>query len=429
MIEVTGILPSIVSNDYESRGGNMDNVVVKGNDINIQINKNTSITSLDALWLGNGTYEIQELDDAANLLPEYSIGDIISLDVVKKLLMNSIIKSNAITSVNLIGKVKDKANDMGKNISKKTGAVKKAFTKAKDWFTDNLDKETAQKVIREKGYPRAKVGMINKIDDKDGANWAVLFGNPADRKYYIWTLHRNGNDFRLMTEDDGYTMERFTNSNKCLEKWNQMFPEPETVEEPEENVQEPEEKTQEPKQQDNVIYAEDDLAPRDDDIVLDESQYTVVDNSLKKKKKSKYNGCNVTGYEDGMLGPTVASHKLFSKLIVNTITDFIKNVNNLDISNEEIVSQIKLLLNKISKIGVEGFKICYDSDGSNLVFDFSKTELTTENYRVIFEIHSDRIFGYCNSYFSDIQDPAKKTAMLIKLVSSTLDSILQKQQQ
>jgi len=193
-MEITGKLPKILADEIEF---NSDNVVVNGTDIDITITENGRDTELSAITLGNGKWEIDEIDDNANIFPEYDVGDVISLDVLKKIFVTSsgpIANSYHIFSFNLLGKIKYGLTDFEKNIKQKTKGVT-------DFFTDDLDKETAQKFIREY-YDGANVGQIEKINDVDGATFKVLFGVPSEEKFYVGCLHRNGNDIRFLDDDD-----------------------------------------------------------------------------------------------------------------------------------------------------------------------------------------------------------------------------------
>lgn len=304
MMEITGTLPSIIANEYEAKNGNMDNIIVKGNDIDVQFYSKGSITSLVALWLGNGSFEITEIEDDANIFPEYSLGDVISVDAIKKILFQSI-NSSLIVSYSLKGKVKEGVENFKKNFKKKFNT--EVDRKAKniqdkiDWFSDNLSSDQAQQFIRKQpGFEKAKVGAVELIDTDAGKTYKVLVGNPSDKTYSLWQIRRNGNSLRTVTAELGLE------KDSVLTKYYKLktVDDDEQVDENDDNVirgkgeivDEPEE-TQEPISQPDLRNVNDRYK---DDIYVDD--YTIVDASLKrKKKKSKYNGCNVTGCEDGNL--------------------------------------------------------------------------------------------------------------------------------
>ena len=201
---ITGILPLILYNEIEDK----ENVIGKGTDIDITLREQGKETYLSATTLGNGKWEIEELDDNANLLPEYDVGDVISFDVLKKILVTRkevLTSSNQIFSFNLLGKIKYGLQDIGRDIERKgernADSIRGKIKGIKDWFTDDLDKETAQAYIR-KYYQGANVGEIEKINDIDGATFKVLFGVPSEEKFYVGCLHRNGNDIRFLDDDD-----------------------------------------------------------------------------------------------------------------------------------------------------------------------------------------------------------------------------------
>ena len=199
MVEASGFVPTILYNEIEMK----DNLVAKGSDIELKIRSAGRTTSVEAVTLGGGKWEIEELDDAANLFPEYSPGDVISLDVLKKVLNqgNPLAQSREILSFNLLGKIKYGLKDIGDAVDEKVGGVKKGLKKVGDWFTDAMDKETAQNYLRQY-YPGANVGEVAMTLNQDGKYWKVLFGVPSEEKFYVLTLYRNGNDIRTLDDDD-----------------------------------------------------------------------------------------------------------------------------------------------------------------------------------------------------------------------------------
>jgi hypothetical protein len=218
MVKVSGIVPTILYNEIE---GNED-LVAKGSDLDIKAAKGGRVTSLSAITVGNGKWEIYEMDDAANLFPEYDEGDILSLDVLKKILNQGIDlnQSRQIFSFNLLGKIKYGLKDAGDAVDEKVGKIQKGLGKIKNWFTDELDKETAENYLRQY-YPGANVGKVDMTLKQDGKYWKVLFGVPSEDKFYVLTLYRNGNDIRTLDDEDypDTPILSFEDGNSALEAY------------------------------------------------------------------------------------------------------------------------------------------------------------------------------------------------------------------
>lgn len=193
MTDISGFLPSILYNNIPHE--NYSNLYQKGSDIDITITDGRS-TYLSGITLGNGTWEIEELDDNLNLFPEYSEGDVISRDVLLKVLksLSALKQSRNIFSFNALGKIKYGIQD-------KVEGIKDTVGKAKQWLTDDITPEIAQNFLQ-KSYPGAKVGKIDKYSSKDGGIYKVLFGVPSEKKYYVMCLMRNGNKIRELDDDD-----------------------------------------------------------------------------------------------------------------------------------------------------------------------------------------------------------------------------------
>lgn len=227
MTSITGTVPLILYNEIEDN----DNLVAKGTDIDVVVNKNGKTTELSAITVGNGKWEIEELDDAAGLFPEYDPGDIISLDVLKKTFAPAVIgQSRRIFSFNLLGKIKYGLKDAGDAVDEKAGKIRKGLKKIGDWFTDAMDKETAQEYLRQY-YPGAKVGDVAMTLNQDGKYWKVLFGVPSEKKFYVLTLYRNGNDIRTLDDDDypDTPILSFTDGNAATEAF-KNYPNAEGIE-------------------------------------------------------------------------------------------------------------------------------------------------------------------------------------------------------
>ncbi len=282
---ITGTIPSAIANFLKSKDESLNGIEIKGNDVDIILTDKGQFTELYAIGMGNGSYEIIEIDDNLSLLPEYDEGDVISNDVLKKV-FSTVINSSLILSFNPLGKIKygviDKANNVKNKVKKGTNKLKEAGK----WIADIISPEDAQKFIRTlKGFDRAKVGEVKRIGGKTGGYYGVLFGNPADKKFYVWTIYRNGNEYRALN-DKNHPQFSTKDGDEALDAYNKLVGK---FEEESETVEQTEE--------DNVIEETDEGWQYTDDGFA----YKINESMKKKKKKSKYNGCNVTGYEDGTL--------------------------------------------------------------------------------------------------------------------------------
>lgn len=497
MISVSGVVPSILYNEIEDN----DNLINKGSDIDITINSNGRITTLSAITVGNGKWEIEELDDNANLFPEYENADIISFDVLKKVLCvpNSVNSSKKIYSFNLLGKVRYGLADIDKQGKANADKIKGKLGKIKNFFTDDLDKDTAQEYIR-KYYNGANLGQIEKINEIDGATFKVLFGVPSEKKFYVGCLHRNGNDIRFLDDDDfaDTPLYSFQDGNAALNAY-ENYPDIEGTDEDPDNANgtEDNENTVEnitDEQVQNIISSDPhysnfmvvDYEINENEIIvlaaqndpdfavgvfrinnskIEEGQTfpiynqdvnelkMAIDNAiskykefggkkdlsylydsfgtsnneermnhfnkddavdveheiaaaLRKKKKSKYNGLNVTGYEnvDGSLAPVSSCHNLFSKVLLTPIFNDLKSflmkikTKNVTPDVEQEFNRIKELLLKISKLDSNLLKeMTNKSTEDVLVIDLSKSNTNQHDiFYVLF--YNDRIIYYCSTY-------------------------------
>ena len=226
MADISGFLPSILYNEIPHE--NYENLYSKGSDIDITIS-NGSSTYISGITLGNGSWEIDELDDNLNLFPEYSAGDVISRDVLLKVLISvsSLNQSRHIFSFNALGKVKYGIKDVADKV-----------TKAKQWLTDEITPEIAQDFLQ-KSYPGARIGKIDKYSSKDGGIYKVMFGVPSEKKYYVMCLQRNGNKIRELDDDDykETPIYSFTDGNMAMKAYDQ-YPSEEGLEEIQEETSE-----------------------------------------------------------------------------------------------------------------------------------------------------------------------------------------------
>ena len=314
-MKITGKAPSLIVNEIDDK----ENIIVSGSDIDLTFNENNSETSLYGIALGSGKWEISELDDNLSLFPEYDEGDVISFDVLKKIISISNLSQSAIFSFNLLGKVKYGLYDYAKKQEQKRNNFKKKVKKFTDYFTDDIDKELAQKFLNQL-YPRAKVGYLEKYNDIDGANFKCLWGAPKEKLYYVGVLHRNGDEIRLLDDDfDAETPLKSFNDSEQAYSFFQNYPNDENTEEESQNEEEPEkEEKQQDTQTDFVVDDKGNIEAPNKGYkgTTDGIQWEVTQGLDKKKKKSKYNGCNVTGYEDGtMLNMASSSFHIFSRVL------------------------------------------------------------------------------------------------------------------
>ena len=94
---ITGTIPSAIANFLKTEDESLNGIEIKGNDIDVILTDNGTYTELYGVGMGNGSYEIIEIDDNLNLLPEYEKGDVVSNDVLKKM-FTTVINSSLILS-------------------------------------------------------------------------------------------------------------------------------------------------------------------------------------------------------------------------------------------------------------------------------------------------------------------------------------------
>ena len=377
---ITGTIPSAIAAFLKTEDESLSGIEIKGNDIDVILTDKGTYTELYAIGMGNGSYEIIEVDDNLNLIPEYSEGDVISNDVLKKL-FSTVINSSLILSFNPLGKIKygivDKARATGKAAQKVGNKIKEAGK----WVADIISPEDAQNWIRkQKGFGRAKVGKVQRIGGLTGGYYAVLAGNPADKKFSVWKLYRNGNEYRTLKTDF------FDKGEDALAAYNKLAG---IREEPEETKETEYTETEEVNTQQNEESNVTDISVDDGwQDAGDGFKYKVTAGLKKKKKKSKYNGCNVTGYEDGTLispmsvgdgGMAVAS----SVSILNNLIGFLKETKNYEIGvkrEQKIVDDLRELSGRLSELAhryPEVLKAIENNDGGNaykksVCFEFDK---------------------------------------------------------
>lgn len=351
---ITGTIPSTITNFLKVNNESLNGIEIKGNDIDVIFTDNGTYTELYAIGMGNGTYEIIEIEDNLNLLPEYEESDVISNDVLKKL-FSTVINSSLILSFNPLGRVKYGIREVGK----KVGDVGR---KVVDWAADRLYAEDAEKFIRANGpyrrtftdsrdgvtrtkkdynAGRVNVGKIESLGKM--GHYKVLSGNPATGDFQVWHLYKNGNKIRCVDLKTGLQAQeaQWVYDNNIPKSWTEAdwnpsgdvpekaskieigqgdVPEEKTdnqteqsqeTEQTEDNVVETEETTEQT--EDNVI---DDMDPDswmenpDDwedvpdesvDIVKEDSDNVIEEEPKKKKKKSVAASFDKSSEEDNVV--------------------------------------------------------------------------------------------------------------------------------
>ena len=406
---ITGTIPNVIASLLKKENQSLNGIEIKGNDIDVVLVEDGIYTELYAIGMGNGTFEIIELEDNLNLLPEYDVGDVVSNDVLRKLFY-TVINSSLILSFNPLGEVKYGIKDKIDNLKEKAQNVK-------DWANNTLYAEDAEKWIRGNGpyrrtftdardgqtrtkkdynAGRINVGKIQQLNDKGKGHYKVLSGNPATQDFQVWHLYKNGNKIRCVDLKTGLKAQeaQWVYDNNIPDSWSEADWNPEgeipekaskievgeTQEQKnqteEDNVQEGEmEQTEESqtKDEDDDLheFVKDYYSGKGDFEVLEQSfdpfeEDNVID-SDKKKKKSKYNGCNVTGCVEG--DGTVA----LASFIRQNLMDFYKSMGKKNITGEpekqlnKVMAEIKSLLSVNPKLVSEMTK----SSKDNLVLDFS----------------------------------------------------------
>ena len=211
---ITGTIPNVIASLLKKENQSLNGIEIKGNDIDVVLVDNGIYTELYAIGMGNGTFEIIELEDNLNLLPEYDVGDVVSNDVLRKLFY-TVINSGLILSFNPLGRVKYGIREVGKNIAD-------VGRKVADWATDKLYAEDAEKWIRGNGpyrrtftdardgktrtkkdynAGRVNVGKIESLGKM--GHYKVLSGNPATQDFQVWHLYKNGNKIRCLDVKTG----------------------------------------------------------------------------------------------------------------------------------------------------------------------------------------------------------------------------------
>lgn len=259
-MKITGKIPSILKDKLDSIGIETSNTVEAGNDLDLTFGD----TYLYGIYVGDGKWVVDELDDSSNLFPQIEEGDTVSLDFISKLFMQNI-NSSLIVSFNPLGKIKYGLQDVGKGIGRAAGKVGKAVA---DWGADRIDANQAENFIRKKGQFRYKavdprdgktkeynldskninVGKVEKLDKM--GHYKVLTGNPDTQDFQVWHLYRNGNKIRcldlkaqLQAQEAQWVYDNNVPNSWTKEDWNPSGEEPESASDVKIDSESPEDET------------------------------------------------------------------------------------------------------------------------------------------------------------------------------------------
>ena len=337
MIDVTGKLPKSIIDNLEKLDVIVDDVQIAGDDIDITLTKDNLKTYLYGVYIGDNKWNVEEIDDNANLFPEVEEGDVVSADLITKLFTN-IITSSLILSFNPLGKIKYGIKD----VAGKVADVAKSVGR---WATDTMTAQEAEDFLRTKGP--FKYSYVDPRDNRkttakfnaSGINlgkleylgkmghFKALTGNPGTQDFQVWHLYKNGNKLRVLDLKPGLEEKEavWVYDNNIPQTWTEADWNPDVQEESnvtenqteESNVTEgqtEENQTEESNVTEGKNASENANEDFEDDDEIWETQLENIQSSVEtnviegKQKKSKYNGCNVTGCEDGTFGPMVASN-------------------------------------------------------------------------------------------------------------------------
>ena len=479
-MDIYGKIPKSLEQALSRLNVVTNDVQTLGDDIDVMFDRNGVTTVLYAIYVGNGKWVVDELYDDANLFPTLEEGDSISLDAITKLFVNTI-KSNAIFSFNPLGEIKYGIKDKMDNLKEKK-------QKMKDWMNNTLYAEDAEKWIRGNGpyrrtftdardgqtrtkkdynAGRVNVGKIQQLNDEGKGHYKVLSGNPATQDFQVWHLYKNGNKIRCLDVKTGLKPQeaQWVYDNNIPDSWSEADwnPEGEIPEKASKieigETQEQKNQTEEIPEEDNVTdnsqaektESETEEIPEDDNLDEWVKQYysdknkdvDILMNSLikeednviesKPKKKSKYNGCNVTGTVKADGTVVMASNNVFEgtvkpliscSLILSRIEDFQNYIKKYKLQDKpkKVLTDI---LTRLVKVPTDDRnKMTKDSNNNVLLINFGNTDLTTENYIAQFEIYDDEVIAKVNLGKGNSLEGDDA----IKMCTQTLDSIISQKQ-
>lgn len=287
MIEISGKIPSMLNDRLQNMNVIINDVIVGGDDIDVIFTRNGVQTTLNAVYVGNRKWNVDEIDDAINLFPELDEGDTFGLDAVTKLFINSI-NSSLILSWNPLGKIKYGIRDIGKGIAR-------AANKVADWAADRLYAEDAENWIRENGpyertftdrrdgktrskkdytAPNINVGSVESLGKM--GHYKVLTGNPDTKDFQVWHLYKNGNQIKCLKVDTGLVADeaQWVYDNNIPKTWtvDDWNPTGEKPKDPDEVAvdETQQEQLDEEVEEDNVIDTASDETVEEDNVIENE---------------------------------------------------------------------------------------------------------------------------------------------------------------
>lgn len=83
---VSGDCSSIIATPYKAKGGDVKNLRIHGDDVHIIIETKKGMSELSATFLGDDSYDIEELDDGADIFT-FDVGDVVSGDDIRMVLV------------------------------------------------------------------------------------------------------------------------------------------------------------------------------------------------------------------------------------------------------------------------------------------------------------------------------------------------------
>lgn len=136
-------------------------------------------------------------------------------------------------------------------------------------------------------------------------------------------------------------------------------------------------------------YVKSSIDDSDSDLLEEDN---IIDSSESEpKKKSKYHGCNVTGCVEGDGTVALASGFIKSCLILSTIEQFQQKIREYQLG-EEPKKFLTDILTKLYQLPKNDRLAITEKSGDNMLcLNFSKSNLTTENYNTEFKIFEDKV--------------------------------------
>ena len=451
MIEITGRLPKVIVDTLAKLGVTVSDVQVIGDDIDVFLTTNGTPTSLYAIYVGDYKWLVDELDDPANLFPTLEEGDTISADAIAKLFTNTItsgliLSFNPLGRVKYgIKDVATKVGDTVKKVGKAVGdwtldrvdadqaqtAIRNLGT-VKTTYVDSRDGKTKKGNFSTAGVNVGKIESLGKM-----GHYKVLTGNPGTQDFQVFHLYRNGNKYRILDAKTGleaeeakwvydnnlpknYTEEDWKGGNEDFmnnieednvqetqtTKETQVQEEDNVTEEPVEEIEEVEQTEEDntdiigdpddwwdventgTTEEDNVTEVKQKIKQKQKvKSSLDEEEEDNVIESKPLRKKSKYNGKNVSGCVDA--DGTVA----LASWIKQNLMDFHNAMKKKDIKGkaEEQLNKVMKLIKDILSVNPKLASEMTKQSTDNLTIDFSVVPNANMKYVITLEFTEDGV--------------------------------------